>query len=77
MLKTIDKIFANILYKRVKTYLQELNHVGQTSFMENICIIDNMLTFWEVTALAKKKINTLSASCQTSRRLMTEFNGLF
>ena len=27
---------------------------GQTGFMENRCIIDNVLTFWEAIALAKK-----------------------
>ena len=54
LLNTIYKIFANILAKRVKPYLQELIHVGQTGFMENRCIIDNVLTFWEAIALAKK-----------------------
>ena len=54
LLNTIYKIFANILAKRVKPYLHDLIYVGQTMFMENRCIIDNVLTFWEVIALAKK-----------------------
>ena len=53
-LNTIYKIFANILAKRVKSYLHDLIHVGETGFMENRCITDNVLTFWEVITLAKK-----------------------
>ena len=54
LLNTIYKIFINILAKRVKPYLHDLIHVGQTRFMENKCIIDHVLTFWEAIALAKK-----------------------
>ena len=46
--------YLPILAKRVKLYLHELIHVEKTWFMENKCIIDNVLTFWEVIALAKK-----------------------
>ena len=54
LLNTIYKIFANIVAKRVKPHLNALINVGQTRFMANICIIDNVLTFWEAIALAKK-----------------------
>ena len=54
LLNTIYKIFANMLAKRVKPHLHALINVGQTGFMENRCIIDNVLTFWEAIALAKK-----------------------
>ena len=54
LLNTIYKIFANILAKRVKPHLHALINVGQTGLMENRCIIDNVLTFWEAVALAKK-----------------------
>ena len=54
LLNTIYKVLPIYWPKRVKPYLQELIYVGQTGFMENRCIIDNALTFWEEIALAKE-----------------------
>ena len=61
------KIFANILAKRVKPYLHELIHVGQTRFMENRCIIDNVLRFWE--AIAKFDKENQTTHCLSRARL--------
>ena len=44
LLNTIYNILANIVGKRFKPHLHALINVGQTGFMENRCIIDNVLT---------------------------------
>ena len=71
------KIFANILAKRVKPYLHELIHVGPIGFMENRCIIDNVLTFWETIALAKKINQHIVCLMLDFEKAMIEFNDLF
>ena len=77
LLNTIYKIFANILAKRVKLHLNALINVGKIGFMENRCIIDNVLTFWEVIALAKKTNQHITCLMLDLRRRMIEYNDLF
>ena len=50
----IYKIYAKILACRLKPHLLELVHDNQSGFMEERCILDNVVTYWEACAIAKQ-----------------------
>ena len=69
-MNTIYKIYAKILVCRLKPHLSELVHNGQSGFVEERCILDNVLTYWEACAIAKK-------TCQDIAKLMLDFGKAF
>ena len=54
LLKTIYKIYAKGLSMRIQKFLSRLIHTSQTGFIKERSILDNILVFWEVVAVAKK-----------------------
>ena len=54
LLNTIYKIYAKVLSIRIRKFLPRLIHCSQTGFVKERSILDNIFTFWEVVAMAKK-----------------------
>ncbi len=53
LLNTIYKLLAKTISLRLQPTLPQLLHVSQTGFIKERSILDNIVTFWELTALAK------------------------
>ena len=50
----IYKAYAKVLGCRLKSHLPEIIHDDQSGFMEERCILDNVLTYWEACAITKQ-----------------------
>ncbi len=55
ILNTVYKILAKAISLRLQPLLPQLIHVSQTGFIKERSILDNITTFWELTAQAKKR----------------------
>ena len=49
------KIMAKVVSKRLKMVVGDIIHTTQTGFLENWGIVDNVITFWEYSALRRSK----------------------
>ena len=60
LFNTVYKLLAKIVARHLTPLLPQLIHPSQTCFVRNRSILDNLFSFWEVVALAKRTNNKVA-----------------